>query len=114
MVTSRQEAIEKIVTELKGSGYGQILIVSPDHWSSVVLQEDTQAALASTLADYRRAEGSLTIGLRSALFVAGSKPERVVGFGRLRLLVIDRWAFLPTSVSRALEGYAGVPLVAFS
>ncbi len=113
-MTTRQEAIEAIVAELRNPHYGQILVVSPNHWLSVVLQEETQKAIAPTLADYRRSEGSISVNLRSALFIAGTKPERVAGFGTLKLLVIEKWAELPTEVCRVLERYNGVPLVAFS
>lgn len=113
-MVSRQEAIEAIVAELKNPGYGQILVVSPDHQLSVALQEETYKALGQTPSRFRRSMASISISLRSALFVAGTKPERVVGFGTLKLLVIEKWAELPTAVSRVLEGYNGVPLAAFS
>lgn len=115
-MATRQEAIEAIVAELRKPGYGHTVVVSPNHMLSVVLQEDTREAFAKTHLDYNGTVASITVGLRVANFVAGTKPERLAGYSQLGLLVVENPSAVPIPVYRVIEGYAGagVPLICFS
>lgn len=115
--SDRDFAIEKIVDLLASKkGRHSVLVVSPDHWASVVFAEEVRNAFKKTHLDYEsRSCGTLSTKHCRVVFATASAPHNVVGYADLDLLVVQMQNSFPLDTLRALRGYEGlVTRLAFS
>lgn len=109
--TDRLYAIERIVEMLSSKdGRKVALVVSPDHWASVVFADEVREALVKrSYIDYEMRSDlrTLTTALHKVFFVLGSNPDYVMGFMPMNLLVKHRPAQFSEMARIALQAYKG-------